>query len=78
MVAPLKNLTEAGPFPLEQTTRHFGGKLPLTDEEREWRSYEAKGRGSGHGRIEYDPWGHADKETIELYRQRLAAVTASI
>jgi len=70
----IKRLTEDDPFLFEQTTRHFGGKTPLSDYERKWRVFESMGRGSGHGKIKYDPWQNPAPEIIKAYRRRLKEV----
>ena len=77
-VFPIDRLNGDGPYPFEQTTRHFGGKVALTDEELEWRDYEPKGRGSGHGLIVYDPWAPPVPELIESFRRRLQEVEDQI
>lgn len=63
-----------GPFDFEQTTRRFGGKTGLSDYEREWRTYETLGRGSGHGKIDYEPWEKPDPEVREAFLNRIKEV----
>lgn len=63
-----------GPFKLEQTIRYMRGKYPLTDEEREWRKLEGKGRGSGHGKIEYDDWQEPSSELRQAFARRIKEV----
>lgn len=74
MVAPIERLEEDGPFPFEQTTRRFGGKIKLTEAQREWRKFEPMGRGSGHGKIDYDPWEEPAPEVKEAMARRVARV----
>ena len=78
MVAPVDRLEETEPFPFEQTTRRFGGKEKLTDEEREWRDRERLGRGSGHGKIEYDPWAEPAPEEKKALVRRVAQVQETL
>ncbi|MBU0846916.1 hypothetical protein KKH23_06960 [Patescibacteria group bacterium] len=78
MVAPIERLNEDGPFPFEQTTRRFGGKTKLTEEERGGREHERMGRGSGHGKIEYDPWAEPAPEVKEALARRVAQVQGKL
>jgi len=63
---------------MERTTYRWGGKVPLSDQEREWRKFERKGRGSAPGLIEYDPWQEADAELLELLQERVERVRDSL
>jgi len=82
MVAPAARFTEESePFDFEQTTRKWGGKVALSDEDREQLIFEGKihkeiYRGSGPGRIEYDPWHKPDAEHRHAFAARLAQVQA--
>ncbi len=68
--APIERLQEEGPFELTEHTRQIMGKRKLTEEEREQRRGLRLGRGSGPGRIVYDPVELSD-ELKGLFAQRL-------
>ena len=77
-VFPIDRLNGDGPYPLEQSTRYFGGKIPLSDEELEYRELEPKGRGSAHGRIVYDPFAPASPDLQRAFLRRLNEVVDQI
>lgn len=78
MVARVDHLEETESFPFEQTTRRFGGKRKLTEEEHARRERERLGRGSGHGKIEYDPWAEPAPEVKEALARRVAQVQETL
>ena len=49
MKAPMKRLTEDGPYSFEMFLQEYGGKRALTAAERKARRGESRGKGSGVG-----------------------------
>jgi len=54
MIADVDRLNGEGPYELELFIQRFGGKVKLTDDEREDRKYKPFRRGSARGFIEYE------------------------
>lgn len=55
MKAPIERLTQGGPYEFEMFLQEYGGKRPLTPEERVARRGRRFGRGSAAGLMEWHP-----------------------
>lgn len=55
MKAPLKRLTQGGPYTFEMWIEEWGGKQPLTEDDRIARRGMRLGRGSAPGNIKWSP-----------------------
>ena len=53
--APIERITEEGPFEFEVFVKTLGGKRKLTEEDRKARRGQHFRRGSGPGRLDYEP-----------------------
>jgi hypothetical protein len=53
--APLTRLTKGGPYEFEMWNEEWGGKMPLTEDERIARRGQRFGRGSAPGNIKWSP-----------------------
>ncbi len=72
-LAPQARLTEEGPFDLEAWLQTWGGKVKLTEADREARRGQGFRRGSAPGRIEYEQQVVSD-ELRELVKKRLSEI----
>ncbi len=72
-IAPRDRLETPEPFPLEAFIHQFGGKDKLTDAEREARKLDPYRRGSGHGRMKYEPVD-IDNDLQVLIKERVERV----
>lgn len=73
-MAPIERLDEQiGAFPLEKHLQTFGGKIKLSDEEKELRKGAGYRRGSAPGGMEYEEL-EVDEELRSLFAQRLQEV----
>jgi len=70
MIFDLDRLDSDGPYPLELFIQRFGGKLPLSDDEREDRKGKPFKRGSARGFMEYEKIEGEKLEELKLLVDR--------
>jgi hypothetical protein len=64
--APIERITEEGPFEFEVFVKTLGGKRKLSEDERKARRGQRFPRGSGPGRLDYEP-----TRTLKSHRDAL-------
>jgi len=77
MHAPTERVLEEGPFVLEMFRKILGGKVKLTDAEKELRKGLGFRQGSGTGRLDYDKIPLTD-EVREAVEKRIAELAQEL
>lgn len=65
--APVERLSDEGPFEFQIFRKTLGGKRELTDAERKARRGQRYPRGSGPGKLDYEP-----SRTLKRHQDALA------
>lgn len=73
MHAPLTHLSEKGPYELQMYLKTLGGKIKLSEADRELRKGQGFRRGSAPGSLEYEEV-EVTSELQEMMRRRLKEI----